>query len=319
MPVKAVSKRELQAWVSDTTGEQCSNLNKDCASGVLPITLLNTLHPNAVDARKMNRNASTEDQFLQNYKILEAAFRKLGIEQAAALVNNSAEQLAKGQPQSTLELMQNMYAMAGADGAERPRGLAPLDPNALGGGAAAAARGKRAGGGAAPKAKRAAKGAGDVPEPPAPTEAPAEGEEPPAPAGPSACEVLESQLAEAREEAEFAKEEAAFYFRKLELAQELCEHARHIRHLESSPSWRRGELLDQQGGDRGDGVLLAHHEQPFLRLEPLDGTPRRAGRRALRDERLPQRSQLGCDQGALFAQRVAQRSRLVARLHGGRP
>ena len=53
MPVKAVSKRELQAWVSDTTGEQCSNLNKDCASGVLPITLLNTLHPNAVDARKM--------------------------------------------------------------------------------------------------------------------------------------------------------------------------------------------------------------------------------------------------------------------------
>ena len=111
MPVKAVSKRELQAWVSDTTGEQCSNLNKDCASGVLPITLLNTLHPNAVDARKMNRNASTEDQFLQNYKVLEAAFRKLGIEQAAALVNNSAEQLAKGQPQSTLELMQNMYAM----------------------------------------------------------------------------------------------------------------------------------------------------------------------------------------------------------------
>ena len=212
MPVKAVSKRELQAWVSDTTGEQCSNLNKDCASGVLPITLLNTLHPNAVDARKMNRNASTEDQFLQNYKILEAAFRKLGIEQAAALVNNSAEQLAKGQPQSTLELMQNMYAMAGADGAERPRGLAPLDPNALGGGAAAAARGKRAGGGAAPKAKRAAKGAGDVPEPPAP-------------AGPSACEVLESQLAEAREEAEFAKEEAAFYFRKLELAQELCERS----------------------------------------------------------------------------------------------
>jgi RP/EB family microtubule-associated protein len=226
MPVKAVSKRELQAWVSDTTGEQCSNLNKDCASGVLPITLLNTLHPNAVDARKMNRNASTEDQFLQNYKILEAAFRKLGIEQAAALVNNSAEQLAKGQPQSTLELMQNMYAMAGADGAERPRGLAPLDPNALGGGAAAAARGKRAGGGAAPKAKRAAKGAGDVPEPPAPTEAPAETEEePPAPAGPSACEVLESQLAEAREEAEFAKEEAAFYFRKLELAQELCERS----------------------------------------------------------------------------------------------
>ena len=84
-----MSERELQAWVSDTTGEQCSNLNKDCASGVLPITLLNTLNPNAVDARKMNRNASTEDQFLQNYKILEAAFRKLGIEQAAALVNKA--------------------------------------------------------------------------------------------------------------------------------------------------------------------------------------------------------------------------------------
>ena len=203
------------------------NLNKDCASGVLPITrLLNTLHPNAVDARKMNRNASTEDQFLQNYKILEAAFRKLGIEQAAALVNNSAEQLAKGQPQSTLELMQNMYAMAGADGAERPRGLAPLDPNALGGGAAAArarqarrrrrgAEGEARGQGRRRRARaaRADRGAGR-----GRGAARAGGAE-------RACEVLESQLAEAREEAEFAKEEAAFYFRKLELAQELCERS----------------------------------------------------------------------------------------------
>ena len=48
----------------------------------------------------------------------------------------------------------------------------------------------------------------------------------PPPADPSRTSIFSAvALTEAREEAEFAKEEAAFYFRKLELAQELCERS----------------------------------------------------------------------------------------------
>ena len=80
--------------------------------------------------RKVNLKADDHNA-LNNYKALENALNKIGIEEGRSM---DIQKLAAGQPQATLELLQTLYAnLSPDDASDTPRGgrLATLDPNAL--------------------------------------------------------------------------------------------------------------------------------------------------------------------------------------------
>ncbi|KAL1524808.1 hypothetical protein AB1Y20_019688 [Prymnesium parvum] len=228
------SRKELQRWTAEVTGQRISCLENQCRTGAIYCQLVDAARPGSVDMRKVNLKAD-DNNALVNYKALEAALSKLGIEETRSM---DIQKLAAGQPQATLELLQTLHAALVADEpAETPRGgrLATLDPNALE--AELSSRKRKA---ALPtqgvRPQRRARAAGTVEEQITSAEdAPAS---PQVAADTTATEAAETsrntsmiqdelehtraQLAKSRVEALHLRAEADFYYRKLERIEDVC-------------------------------------------------------------------------------------------------
>ena len=86
--------------------------------------------PGTIDMRKVNLSADDKNA-LGNYKALEAALSKIGVDRNSMDIQN----LTKGQPQATLELLQTLHQhlVGGGGEADTPRGaMSSLDPNVEG-------------------------------------------------------------------------------------------------------------------------------------------------------------------------------------------
>eukprot|EP00316_Scyphosphaera_apsteinii_P005680 CAMPEP_0119342222 /NCGR_PEP_ID=MMETSP1333-20130426/104249_1 /TAXON_ID=418940 /ORGANISM="Scyphosphaera apsteinii, Strain RCC1455" /LENGTH=260 /DNA_ID=CAMNT_0007354391 /DNA_START=29 /DNA_END=811 /DNA_ORIENTATION=+ len=219
------SRHVLADWASQISGSQVTNsLDKHTTTGVLFCQLFEAIKPGSIDMRKMNARAQAESDSIANFKLLQAAFERHKMDHLQGI---SITSLAKGQPQATLELLQEFHKMHVGE-TECSSALAPIDGNAV-----VRIRDptrKRRGDGLTSQAKRSsAKNAGEAAEAPTAVESlPAETSI----ANLSLDEVTHGQLEHLRKKVRQAaieltamREEKDFYWAKLRCIEEICQKA----------------------------------------------------------------------------------------------
>jgi len=222
------SRKDLAAWASELSGDAVTAQLKELSTGVVLCRLLEAGRPGSIETRKMMTSTRSEADAVTNLKLFSAGLEKLDPSGEMA-AQCEVENVAKGQPQATLRLMQLVFAFlndhAGDATSATGSALAPIDGNARAAGRRAAR--KPAGKGAVRKGTSTE--ACDADE-----EAP-----PPTPCGTkSAAAIAElaanldpaiaAQLRAAQrrqEELQGLREERDFYLTKLRLIETVAEDA----------------------------------------------------------------------------------------------
>jgi hypothetical protein len=147
------SRKDLAVWASDLSGEAVSAQLKELSTGVVLCRLLEAGRPGSIETRKMMTSTRSEADAVTNLKLFMAGLEKLDPtgEMAAQC---EVENVAKGQPQATLRLMQLVFSFLNEDGTSATgSAFAAIDGNARASGRRAAR--KPAAKGAARKGKSA--------------------------------------------------------------------------------------------------------------------------------------------------------------------
>ncbi|KAK9836297.1 hypothetical protein WJX81_003297 [Elliptochloris bilobata] len=114
-----IGKNELLGWINTTLALNLSKIEQT-ATGAVACQLLDTLHPGIMNISKVDFNAKNEYDFINNYKVLQAAFLKLNVDKPVPV--NS---LIKARPLDNMEFMQWFKAYADARGGCQPGYNAP--------------------------------------------------------------------------------------------------------------------------------------------------------------------------------------------------
>jgi len=93
-------KRELLEWIRDFLQMDIPKV-ETLASGAHYCQLLDALHPGTVKMSRVNYGAYLEEHFVQNWKLIQIAFQKQGIEKLIPV-----QRLVKGRFQDNLEFLQ---------------------------------------------------------------------------------------------------------------------------------------------------------------------------------------------------------------------
>ncbi|MFS8010904.1 putative microtubule-associated protein RP/EB [Helianthus anomalus] len=212
-----VGRSEILAWINSTLQLNLSKVEEAC-SGAVHCQLMDAAHPGMVPMHKVNFDAKSEYDMIQNYKVLQDVFNKLKITK-----HIEVSKLVKGRPLDNLEFMQWMKRYCDSVSGGSHHNYNPMERReACKGGKEASKKSAPSqsarGSTAAPKSHATRRG--DAPPPAHPTGPPAKTAKPSPTVDVSA---YDKQITELKLTMDSLEKERDFYFAKLRDIEILCQ------------------------------------------------------------------------------------------------
>eukprot|EP00639_Heterosigma_akashiwo_P006128 CAMPEP_0194579256 /NCGR_PEP_ID=MMETSP0292-20121207/13375_1 /TAXON_ID=39354 /ORGANISM="Heterosigma akashiwo, Strain CCMP2393" /LENGTH=161 /DNA_ID=CAMNT_0039432131 /DNA_START=194 /DNA_END=676 /DNA_ORIENTATION=+ len=95
-----VGRREILEWLNECMNTNLSKIEQT-ATGAIACQLLDAVHPGQIPMSKVNWDAKQDYEFIDNYKILQRGFDKIGIDKHV-----DVQKLIRARYQDNLEFMQ---------------------------------------------------------------------------------------------------------------------------------------------------------------------------------------------------------------------
>lgn len=78
-----LSRHDMLAWVNDCLASSFSKIEELC-TGAAYCQFMDMLFPNSVPLKRVKFRTNLEHEYIQNFKILQAGFKKMGVEKVTS-------------------------------------------------------------------------------------------------------------------------------------------------------------------------------------------------------------------------------------------